>query len=94
MEPDRFYVTREEFEQEFGLKPDPSVIGMCFTDINRRYVLAEYIFIERCEECGATLSTSVCPGLFPLGKAFSPYCIECGMKRQRDLYELDRIFQL
>jgi hypothetical protein len=42
---ERIEITRIEFEQQWGLKPDPDTIGTCFYS-DSGTLLREYVFVD------------------------------------------------
>ncbi len=43
---ERIEITRAEFEERFGIKPDASIIGFCFVAEDRKTILEEFVFTD------------------------------------------------
>ncbi len=42
---ERIEITRADFEKEFGVKPDPSSLGMCYYSVYGQ-PLCEFVFVD------------------------------------------------
>lgn len=53
---ERIEITRADFEERFGMKPDPSYVGMCFIAADRKTIVEEYVFIDEALPCPKEVS--------------------------------------